>query len=216
MKHIYPVKKSFIIAVLLSSIAPLCAQETAIKDFQKAFKNADMYYLYDQNYLKAASLYEPLLKQYPDNYNLTAKLGICYLNLEDQKEEALDLLKKASKGVVSSEKEYKQTGEKAPLDTYLYLAIAFHRNDSLQQALTYMNDVKKRLSPSDSYQMDFIDLQIRNCRYAMEMKKRPLRIISDYFTPWLKDYPSIENSSRFITLNKLIARGSGDVYPNFD
>ncbi len=41
--------------------------------------------------------------------------------------------------------------------------------------------------------MDFIDLQIRNCRYAMEMKKRPLRIISDYFAPWLKDYPGACN-----------------------
>ena len=94
---------------------------------------------------------------------------------------------------MSSEKEYKQTGEKAPLDTYLYLAIAFQRSDSLQQALTYLNDVKKRLSPSDTYQMDFIDLQIRNCRYAMEMKKRPVRVISDYFAPWLKDYPGACN-----------------------
>jgi len=193
MKHLYPVKKSFILAVLLAGIVPLCAQETALKDFQKAFKNADMYYYYDQNYLKAARLYEPLLKSNPDNYNLAAKLGICYLNLDGKKEEALNLLKKASKGVVTSEKEYKQTGEKAALDTYLYLAIAFHRNDSLQQALTFFNDVKKRLTPSDTYQEDFIDLQIRNCRYAMEMKKRPLRIISEYFAPWLKDYPGACN-----------------------
>jgi outer membrane protein OmpA-like peptidoglycan-associated protein len=187
MKHLYPVKKSFILAVLLACLVPLCAQETAL-DLQKAFKNADMYYYYDENYLKAATLYEPLLKSNPDNYNLAAKLGICYLNLDGKKEEALSLLKKASKGVVSSEKEYKQTGEKAPLDTYLYLAIAFHRNDSLQQALTFFNDVKKKLSPSDTYQEDFVDLQIRNCRYAMQMKKRPLRIISEYFAPWLKDY----------------------------
>ena len=131
MKHLYPVKKLFILAVLLTGLRPLYAQETALKDFQKAFRNADMYYYYDENYLKAASLYEPLLKSNPDNYNLAAKLGICYLNLDGKKEEALALLKKASKGVVSSEKEYRQTGEKAARDTYLYLAIAFHRNDSL-------------------------------------------------------------------------------------
>ncbi|MBN2667047.1 MAG: tetratricopeptide repeat protein, partial [Bacteroidales bacterium] len=169
MKHLYPAHKYFVIAVLLTCIAPLGAQEMALRDFQRAFKNADMYYLYDQNYLKAASLYEPLFKQYPDNNNLAAKLGICYLNLEGKNEEALALLRKASTNVVSSEKEYKQTGEQAPLDTYLYLAIAFQRNDSLEQALTYLNDVKKRLSPSDTYQLDFVDLQIRNCRYAMEM-----------------------------------------------
>ena len=93
----------------------------------------------------------------------------------------------------SGEKEYKQTGEKAPLDTYLYLAIAFHSSDSLQQALTFFNNAKKRVDNADTYQMDFIDLQIRNCRYAMEMKKRPLRIISEYFAPWLKDYPGACN-----------------------
>jgi outer membrane protein OmpA-like peptidoglycan-associated protein/tetratricopeptide (TPR) repeat protein len=193
MKQTYPVAKSFILMFMLASLLPIIAQETDVREFQRAFRNADMYYLYDENYLKAATLYEPLLKQNPDNFNLAAKLGICYLNLDGKKAEALDLLKKASSGVVSNEKEYKQTGVKAPLDTYLYLAIAFHRNDSLEQALGYLNDVKKRLSPSDTYQMDFIDLQIRNCRYAMEMKKRPLRIISEYFTPWLKEYPGACN-----------------------
>jgi outer membrane protein OmpA-like peptidoglycan-associated protein len=193
MKHIYLIKKVFIFSVLLTGFASLCAQETAQKDYKRAFQNADMYYYYDENYLKAASLYEPLVKAHPDNYNLAAKLGICYLNLDGKKEEALELLKKASKGVVSSEKEYKQTGEKAPLDTYLYLAVAFHRNDSLSQALAYFNDVKKKLAVSDTYQEDFINLQIRNCRYAMEMKKKPLRILSEYFAPWLKDYPGACN-----------------------
>jgi outer membrane protein OmpA-like peptidoglycan-associated protein len=193
MKHIYPIKKVFIFSVLLIGFASLCAQETAQKEFKRAFQNADMYYYYDENYLKAANLYEPLVKDHPDNYNLAAKLGICYLNLDGKREKALELLKKASKGVVSSEKEYKQTGEKAPLDTYLYLAVAYHRNDSLESALTYFNDVKKKLADSDTYQEDFINLQIRNCRYAMEMKKKPLRILSEYFAPWLKDYPGACN-----------------------
>lgn len=193
MKSIYPPKKVIVISLLLTGLTTLWSQEAERQDFQKAFKNADMYYYYDENYLKAASLYEPLVRAYPDNFNLAAKLGICYLNLDGRKEEALGLLQKASKGVVSTEKEYKQTGDKAPLDTYLYLAIAFHRNDSLERALTFFNDVKKRLGSSDTYQEDFIDLQIRNVRYAMEMKKRPLRIISEYFAPWLEDYPGACN-----------------------
>ncbi|MDI9554055.1 MAG: OmpA family protein [Bacteroidota bacterium] len=193
MKHFYPVKKYIVIAVLLSGFAALSAQQMSLREFQRAFKNADMYYLYDENYYKAASLYEPLLKQYPDNYNLAAKLGICYLNLEGKNNEALALLKKAAGGVVSNEKEYRQTGDKAALDTYLYLAIAFQRSDSLEQALSYLNNLKKRLSPTDTYQLDFVDLQIRNCRYAMEMKKRPVRVISEYFAPWLTDYPGACN-----------------------
>lgn len=193
MKHIYPIKSLFIILVLFTAPPLLRSQESTNKDFLRDFKNADMYYYYDENYLKAASMYEPLVKAYPDNYNLAAKLGICYLNLDGKNVEALNLLKKASEGIVSGEKEYKQTGERAPVDTYLYLAIAFHRCDSLQQALTFFNNAKKKVDNADTYQQDFIDLQIRNCRYAMEMKKRPLRIISEYFAPWLKDYPGACN-----------------------
>ncbi|MFZ0283423.1 MAG: OmpA family protein [Bacteroidales bacterium] len=193
MNHIYSVGRLFVFSILVFGLIPLSAQETARKDYLKAIQNADMYYYYDQNYVRAASLYEPLVKEHPENFNLAAKLGICYLNLDGRNNDALQLLKKASKGVVSSDKEYQQTGDKAPLDTYLYLGIAFHRSDSLPQALTFFNDAKKRLADSEVYQEDFIDLQIRNCRYAMEMKKRPLRIISDYFAPWLKDYPGACN-----------------------
>jgi len=193
MKHIYLFKRVLIFSVLLTGFAAIYAQETERKEFQRAFQDADTYYYYDENYLKAASMYEPLVKANPDNYNLAAKLGICYLNLDGKEPEALKLLKKASEGVVSNEKEYKERGDKAPLDTYLYLAIAFHRNDSLDKALTFFNDIKNTLSPSNTYQEDFIDLQIRNCRYAMEMKKRPLRIIAEFFAPWLEDYPGACN-----------------------
>jgi len=39
--------------------------------------------------------------------------------------------------------------------------------------MTFFNEVKKRLVETDPYQEDFINLQIRNCRYAMEMKRDP-------------------------------------------
>ena len=193
MKDFCSKRRLLIFLIFFTGFVSVLSQESDRRDFLKAFQNADTYFYYDQNYFKAANLYEPLHDSHPDNYNLAAKLGICYLNLDGKNAEALKLLEEASKGVVSSEKEYKQTGEKAPLDTYLYLAIAFHRNDSLEQALTFFNNAKRNLASTEPYQEDFIDLQIRNVRYAMEMKKRPLRIISEYFTPWLKDYPGACN-----------------------
>lgn len=193
MKHSYHLTKVAVIFTILAYGTSLTAQELSRRDFLKAFQNADTYFYYDENYLKAASLYEPLVESNPDNYNLASKLGICYLNLDGREQDALRLLKKASQGIVSNEKEYKATGEKAPLDTYLYLAIAFHQNDSLEQALRFFNTMKKNIPDNDTYQQDFIDLQIRNCRYAMEMKKRPLRLITNYFAPWLEDYPGACN-----------------------
>jgi len=94
---------------------------------------------------------------------------------------------------LKNDKEYVEYGEKAALDTYLYLAIAYHKNDSLQKAILFYNDAKKRLSETEIFREDYIDNQIRDCRYAIEMKKKPLTIISDLFAPWLKDYPGACN-----------------------
>ena len=193
MKTIYPFKRIVALSILLFSFVSLNSQETVNKGYLKSVQEADMYYFYDKNYEKAATLYEPLIKAYPENYNLAAKLGICYLNIDGRKVDALKLLKKASGGVVANTKEYKQTGEKAPFDTDLYLAVAYHQNDSLVKALAMYNDVKKRLAGTESFQEDYIDLQIRDCRYALEMKKKPLRIISDLFAPWLSEYPGAIN-----------------------
>ncbi len=183
-----------IFSVLFNSFfSTLLSQELTRKDFIRSVQDADVFFYYDQDYEKAASLYEPLHKVYPDNCSITAKLGICYLNIDGRKQDALSLLKSASKNVVTRDNDYVEYGEQAPLDTYIYLAIAYHKNDSLEKAVSMFYDVKDRLSETDIFREEYIDNQIRDCRYAMEMKKKPLTILSDNFTPWLKDYPGAIN-----------------------
>jgi outer membrane protein OmpA-like peptidoglycan-associated protein len=189
MKKICIMKKFLIFSILSMSLISLSAQDQAEKERISSIQTADNSYYYDKDYEKAASLYEPILLARPDNSNVAAKLGICYLNMDGRKKEALDLLKKAVKNVAASPREYKKTGDLAPHDTYLYLAIAYHQNDSLEKAVSLYEDAKKKLAGTEESQADFIDLQIRNCRYALEMKKKPLRIITELFAPWLKDYP---------------------------
>jgi outer membrane protein OmpA-like peptidoglycan-associated protein len=179
--------------LLTSFFSTIQSQELTKKELIRAVQEADVSYYYDEDYEKAATLFEPLLKIYPNNSNLAAKLGICYLNIDGKKQEALELLKKASANIVASDKEYVEYGEKAPLDTYMYLAEAYHQNDSLDKALKMFNDVKKKLANTEVFREEYIDNQIRDCRYAIEMKKKPLTIISELFAPWLKDYPGASN-----------------------
>ena len=185
--------KASILVLLTLCITPLFAQDHTKKEFIRAVQEADISYYYDEDYAKAASLYEPLFKSHPESCNLAAKLGICYLNIDGKNKEALSLLKAASKNVVDSDKEYVEYGEKAPLDTYLYLAVAYHVNDSLDKAIIQYNQFKKKLGETDVFREEYVDNQIRNCRYALEMKKKPLTIISDLFTPWLKNFPGASN-----------------------
>jgi outer membrane protein OmpA-like peptidoglycan-associated protein len=191
MKNI--ISKCSAISLLLFCFSPVFSQGLTKQQFNKAVKDADIDYYYNADYEKAASQYEYLVNIYPDNCNLLAKLGICYLNIDGKNAEAMKLLEKASSNVVATEKEYEETGEKAPLDTYLYRAIAYHRNDSLQKAITLYNDAKKRLAGSETYQEDYINNQIRDCMYAIEAKKKPLTIISKLFAPWLNEYPGACN-----------------------
>jgi outer membrane protein OmpA-like peptidoglycan-associated protein len=202
------IKKATFLSLLVLICTCLYSQTPDKKAYIKAVQEADIYYYYDQNYEKASEMYKALLNDYPDNLNLSAKLGICYLNLDGKQVEALQLLQKAIKNVVSDDKEYTKTGDKAPLDTYLYLAIAYHKNDSLTKAITYYNDAKKRFSNTMNSRDDYIDNQIRDCMYALEMKKKPLTLISNLFTDWLPNYPGAcnpvlsKNDSVFIFTQK--------------
>jgi len=201
-------RKAGILLFILFYFLPLFSQTLTRKQLIKAVENADIAYYYDQNYEKASGQYKALLDIYPENANLTAKLGICYLNLDGRNSDALRLLSKASLNIVSNDKEYVEFGDRAPLDTYLYLAVAYHRNDSLQKAVTLYYDAKKRLSGTEIFRDEYIDNQIRDCRYAMEMKKKPLTLISELFAGWLIEYPGAcnpvlsKNDSVFIFTQK--------------
>ncbi len=191
MKSIF--RKSIIIFLLLFCSHSLFSQVNSNKIFIKAVKDADASFYYDEDYEKASTLYESLLNRYPDNYNLAAKLGICYLNIDGKKTEALRLLNKASHKVVNNDRDYIEYGEKAPLDTYLYLAIAYHQNDSLKKAIDLYNNAKKKLAGSKLFRREYIDKQIRDCMYAMEMEKKPQPFTADLYISWLADYPGASN-----------------------
>jgi outer membrane protein OmpA-like peptidoglycan-associated protein/TPR repeat protein len=175
------------------TFTPLFSQDIARKDLGRSVQEADLSFYYDKDYEKAASLYEPLLEAYPGNSNLAARLGICYLNIDGKKKDALRLLSAAATNVVNEEKDYTEYGEKAPLNTYMYLAIAYHVNDSLEKALSLYNELKQKLGDNETYMEEYYDRQIGYCRYAREMKKRPMTILSELFVPWLSEYPGACN-----------------------
>ena len=186
------------------SLSLLC-QTQANKEFIRAIQEADMFYYYNEDFEKAASLYEVLIKNYPDNSNISAKLGICYLNIDGKKADALKLLEKASKNVVKSDDQYLEFGQKAPLDTWFYLAHAYHINDSLVKAITLYTDVKKKIGSTQAFRSEYIDNQIKACLYAKEEEKTPVQISMELFIPWLKDWngatnPVISETIQFLFL----------------
>jgi len=180
---------ALVAVLILPFVMGLFAQDQTRKEFTRAVQEADMSYYYDEDYQKAASLYEPLLKANPDNENLAAKLGICYLNIEGKKKDALRLLKIASTNVAAQNKDYTDYGDKAPVDARMYLAMAYQRNDSLDKAMALFKELKLKLNKTEIFKEDYLDKQINSCAYAIEMKKKPMTILSELYIPWLEKYP---------------------------
>ena len=185
--------KTTIFLLSFLCFSPLFSQKLSKREFHRKFQNADIIFDYGEYYDQAASIFQSLADIYPENSNVAAKLGMCYLNIDGKEADALKFLKKASSNIVNNDKEYLQFGSKAPFDTYLYLAVAYQKNDSLLKAISLFNDAKKRFDEFGITQDEYIDNQIRDCRYAIEMKKKPLTMITDLFTPWLSDYPGAFN-----------------------
>lgn len=171
----------------------LFPQEITKSELTRIIRTADISYYYDNDYAKAAPLYEEVLKALPGNCNIAARLGVCYLNLEGKEKEALGLLEAASKNIAASDKEYKEDGDQAPPYTLVYLASAYHLNDRLDEAVSLYKELRDNTAQDDESMLEYLDNQIRDCSYAKEMKKRPLTILSELFVPWLKDYPGACN-----------------------
>ncbi|MFH0842616.1 MAG: OmpA family protein [Bacteroidota bacterium] len=197
-----------VVFYLLTGFNVIYPQERTKSEFTRTIRNADIFYYYDNDYEKAAPLYETVLKAYPDNCNIAARLGVCYLNIEGKEEDALRLLSAASKNMTADEKDYSEDGEKAPAYTLTYLAAAYHVNDSLDKALSLYYELRENVRENEISMKEYFDNQIRDCIYAREMKKRPLTILSELFVPWLKDYPGAcnpaisKNDSVFIFTQK--------------
>ncbi len=186
-------RKIIVLSFLLLTFSTLQSQSLTNKDYIRSVQEADQYFYFSEDYESAARLYEALLLKYPDNQNLQAKLGISYLNVDGRKMDALKLLINASRNVVSSDQEYIEYGRQAPLDTWFYLAHAYHVNDSLEKAISCYSDVRKNISAKESFRIEYIDQQINECKYALLAGKKPERTRSSLFIPWLSSYPGAAN-----------------------
>ncbi len=105
-------------------------------------------FMYEGNYDEALDLLLKLDNISPDNPNVWYKIGVCYLNTRLYKTQALEYLKKASEHTSPSYKENNHKEKNTPLESYLYLGIAYRVNYMFQESLDSFDKLKGMLSPS--------------------------------------------------------------------
>ncbi|MDD4148724.1 MAG: OmpA family protein [Bacteroidales bacterium] len=115
-------------------------------------------YMYERNYDAALDILLKLEEIDPDNPNITYKIGYCYLNTRLYKTKAESYLERA---VEHSNPDYKADNHRertAPLESYLYLGIAYRMNYEFELSLQAFNDLKNKLNPSKSEDKALLDL----------------------------------------------------------
>lgn len=118
-------------------------------------------YLANEDYNRALKEY---LKQYPDKKNdptLNMNIGVCYLNVNDDRSKAIPYLEFVYK-----------TGKYSD-DLFLYLGMAYMYNYEFDKAIDHFNEYKSKVGPKEAV---IADLLVDNCQNAKVLVKKPVNV----------------------------------------
>ncbi len=159
---------------LLLFISGMAQEDNLPRSFKDVFTDAEYYFMYT-DYREALALYLQAQKMQPANSNINYRIGVCLLNISDQKRKALPYLEYASQHIDSQYQEgsYKETS--APPTIWLYLGDAYRIGNKLEQAIECYKKFKSQLDTKDVYNHDFVDQQISACEKAELFLKKPAK-----------------------------------------
>ncbi len=138
---------------------------------------------YDAEFFLAEESYEEALfsfkkvydEEYQDNSNINYRIGVCLLNIDGRKTEAIPYLEQAVKNINKKYKVGNFKEEAAPPDAYLYLGNAYRINYNNELACnSYMKYVEFFPDPdANNHQLMYTNLQMAACELALEAVKNP-------------------------------------------
>ncbi len=157
----------FFVALAISS----SAQD--IKVVKELFLTAEEHLLYEE-YDLALPKYIELMEEGWKNSNVYFSVGMCYINMPGQIEQAIPYLEKATQNVSANYKEGNYKEESAPEEAWFYLAKAYRVNNIFDKSIEAYAKYKSSLSASDVYYHEFVDLQIKSCETAKQFIQNPV------------------------------------------
>lgn len=122
-------------------------------------------FMFDKQFDKAAETFKKALKIVPDNANFKFKVGYCYLNTDDKKNEAISFLEEASNSVSPDYKEQSIKESNAPIIALYLLAEVYRINHDYDKAIEAYKKYKDFLKPKDNLR-ELVDQNIASCKNA--------------------------------------------------
>ena len=111
--------------------------------FKMKFKKAST--LMDKgNFEFALEIWKILMVEQPQNHNINYQMGECYIQLGNDKLNALKFLKKAEVKIAKDYDEGAHEENEAPIETKFYLGIAYHLNSEFDKAIERFESFRRK------------------------------------------------------------------------
>lgn len=111
--------------------------------FKVKFKKAST--LMDKgNFEFALEIWKIIAIEQPQNHNINHQMGECYIQLGNDKLNALKYLVKAERKISKNYKDGEPEETEAPIETKFYLGIAFHLNSEFDKAIERMESFRRK------------------------------------------------------------------------
>ncbi|MCD4768926.1 MAG: glycoside hydrolase [Bacteroidales bacterium] len=164
-------------ALLFLLLVALTAGNLSAQNYRKnqeAFLDAE-YFLMFEDYSDALPYYLQLFEEYPDNYNLAYRIGLCYLNITGEKNMAVNYLESAARNSSALYSEGSLKQKTAPYEAWFYLANAYRINYQFDLARETFKKYSETLLPDDTENILFIQHQIEVCNNAKILIRNPVK-----------------------------------------
>ena len=125
--------------------------------------------VFNEDFSSAIQLYKKMIEMEPENGLYHFQLGFCYLNTSSKKDSSMQEFRTA----LNTYKAKQRKGTQG-IETEFYLGRAYRVNDSIDQALSTLEKLKRRVSNKKF--LEIIDKEIDLCNLTLEMKSHPVEI----------------------------------------
>ena len=169
--------KRFLIALIgILIFFSFAAHSQTKKDLKRAYINAEFSLIYDE-YREALPYFLELYDAGRRDANIKHRIGLCYLHIPNQKDNAILYLEEAAANIATDYSVGNYNEREAPIETYLYLGIAYRVSNRLQDAIDAFEKYKELLDPNDEQQNRLVNAEITACENALELSRIPTSII---------------------------------------
>jgi outer membrane protein OmpA-like peptidoglycan-associated protein len=173
-------KLSLFLLMLFFTSVLLFSQKDEVK---VNFFDAEFFFM-EEEYADALDAYKKVYNAgNQDNANINYRIGICYLNIEGEKSQAIPYLEKAVKSLTKDYSEGSFKEQNAPADALLYLGNAYRINKQIEKACFTYNEYINHLNDNDPKVVHFAQMQIDACQRARIAYQNPEEISLENLGP---------------------------------